>query len=302
MKNRTPIHFAILLSFFAAGCSTDQKQGTMEKQAQTKGTKTTTVRSKDGTTIAYEKSGSGPCIIVVNGALSHRSSPGVKELAALLATNFTVIVYDRRGRGESTETKPYRVQREIEDLEALVQEAGGSAYLVGSSSGAALALLAAEKLGPEKVKKLALYEPPYGAGTTEEYATEKDKVNGLVADGKPGVAVAFFMERRGTPPDKMKAMKTSPEWSDMESMGHTLVYDFEVMGDGTVPVDVAKNIAIPTLVMTGEKSVEFMHATAETIRKSIPGAVRKTLKGQSHNASPEAIAPVLTAFFVPDQQ
>lgn len=273
------------------------KQNAMQTQGKTELTETTTATSKDGTVIAYDKTGTGPGIVVVNGALSHRKYAGANELAGQLAENFTVIFYDRRGRGESTDTKPYAKEREIEDIEAIANEVGGSVYLFGSSSGAALALLAAEKLGPGKVAKLALYEPPYGSATEQEYAEEKAKVNELVRGGKPGDAVAYFLEKRGTPPDKMEGMKKSPEWSGMVRIGHTLVYDFEVMGDGTIPADIAKNIAVPTLVMDGEKSFDFVHATADALGGIIPGAARKTLEGQSHNASPEVLAPVLLAFF-----
>lgn len=257
-----------------------------------------TATSKDGTTIAYEKTGKGPCIILVNGALSHRNLYGEKELAALLAKNFTVIYYDRRGRGESTDTKPYSAAREIEDLEALVQEAGGKVYLYGSSSGATLSLLAAEKLGPEKVIKLALYEPPYGAHKDKQEFTQlKKKISELVAAGKPGDAVTVFMESQGAPADTMEGIKKSPDWKELERVGHTLVYDFEILGDGAIPLDVAKNIVMPTLVMNGEKSFDFMHTTADTLSKIIPDAVRKTLKDQTHEASPEALAPVLNDFF-----
>lgn len=295
MRNIIHIPVAIMLLLFTAGCNNDQKKRKMETQVRDNPTKTTTVISKDGTAIAYEKMGKGPGIILVNGALSHRQS--VKDLAARLSKNFAVIIYDRRGRGESGDTKPYAVEREIEDIEALIDEAGGSAYLFGSSSGAALALLAAEKLGTGKIKKLALYEPPYGSGTKQEFVNEKNKVNELVTDGKPADAITFFMERRGTPPDKMEDMKKSPEWNGMVNMGHTLVYDFEVMGDGTIPADVAKNITIPTLVMDGEKSFDFMHATADAVAKTIPAAKRITLKDQMHNVSPEAVQPVLMEFF-----
>jgi pimeloyl-ACP methyl ester carboxylesterase len=143
----------------------------METQVNADSTKTTTAISKDGTVIAYEKTGKGPGIIIVNGALSYRKLYGEKDhLADMLAKNFTLIFYDRRGRGKSTDTKPYAVVKEIEDIDALVDEAGGSVYLFGSSSGAALALLAAEKLGPKKVTKLALYEPPFGSDTKQEFA------------------------------------------------------------------------------------------------------------------------------------
>jgi pimeloyl-ACP methyl ester carboxylesterase len=296
-ENITHIQIAIMLFFFTASCNNNQKQSSMETHPKGEVTKTTTTISKDGTAIAYEKTGMGASLILVNGALAHRKLYGERDLAVMLAKNFTVIFFDRRGRGESTDTKPYAVAREIEDIEALIDEAGGSAYLYGSSGGAALALLAAERLGPEKITKLALCEPPYGSDTKQEFAKEKNKVNEFVSDGKPGDAVAFFMERRGTPPDKMEGMKKSPEWNGLVRIGHTLVYDFEVLGDGTIPIDVAKNITIPTLVMYGEKSFDFMRATADTIGKIIPGAVRKSIKDQKHDVSPEAAAVVLLDFF-----
>jgi pimeloyl-ACP methyl ester carboxylesterase len=261
-----------------------------------KGQVTKTI-SRDGTAVAYEKIGAGPSIILVNGALAHRNLYGERDLAGMLAENFNVIFYDRRGRGESTDTKPYAIEREIEDIQALVEEAGGSAYLYGSSGGAALALLAAERLGPERVTRLVLCELPYGSDTKREFAKEKNKVNELVRDGKPGDAVTFFMERRGMPPDKIEGMKKSPEWNALVDIGHTLVYDFEILGDGTVPVDVAKNISIPTLIMYGEKSFDFVRATADTVAKIIPGAVREIIKGQTHDVSPDLAAEVLVEFF-----
>jgi pimeloyl-ACP methyl ester carboxylesterase len=256
--------------------------------------------SKDGTIIVYEKTGSGPSLILVNGALAHRKFNGEEDLASLLSEKFTVIYYDRRGRGESSDATPYAVDREIEDIEALVKEAGGKAYLYGSSSGASLALLAAEKLGPEKIAKLVMYEPPYGSDGNEDkhkYATEKKKINELVKTGKPGDAVTVFMESRGMPVEAIQDMKKSPAWKEMERVGPTLVYDFEVLGDGAVPVDIAKNVTIPTQVLVGEKSFDFMHATADSLRKVIPDSNRKTLKDQTHEASPEVLAPVLEAFF-----
>jgi pimeloyl-ACP methyl ester carboxylesterase len=295
MKSVTLIQITIMLFFFAAGCNNNHEQSNMETQE--KGEATTATISKDGTAIAYEKSGQGSTIILVNGALAHRNLFGEGALATLLAKNFTVIFYDRRGRGESGDTKPYTVEREIEDIEALIDEGGGSAYLHGSSGGGALALLAAEKLGPDKVKKLALYEVPYASDTKKEYIKEKYKVNELVANGKPGEAVTFFFERRGMPPDKIEGMKKSPEWNELVRTGPTLVYDFEVLGDGTIPADVAKKISIPTLVMDGEKSFDFVHTTADSVAKNIPGAARKTIKDQTHDLSPEAVAPVLLEFF-----
>jgi len=172
-------------------------------------------------------------------------------------------------------------------------------YLYGVSSGAALALQAAEVLGPGKVIKLALYEPPYSADTgKQEDDGLKKKVNELVAAGKPGDAVTVFLESLGTPPEEMQNMKKSPDWKEMERVGHTLVYDFEVLGNGTVPLEVAQSITVPTQVMDGEKSYEFLHATADAIGENIPGAVRKTLKGQTHQVSPDTLATELKEFFV----
>jgi pimeloyl-ACP methyl ester carboxylesterase len=120
-----------------------------------------TVKSKDGTIIAFDRQGSGPPLILVDGAMGSRAG-GPSELAALLSKDLTVYTYDRRGRNESTDTQPYSVQREIEDIEALVDEGGGSAFVYGISSGAALALEATARLGG-KVRGLALFEPPYSS-------------------------------------------------------------------------------------------------------------------------------------------
>ena len=285
--------------------STDSTNEAMADSTQTNVTTNnitmSTAISKDGTTIAYEKTGKGMVIILVNGGLAHRKLDGETELATRLAKNFTVIIFDRRGRGESSDTKPYSVRKEIEDIDALIKEAGGSAYLFGSSSGAALALLAAEQLGPEKVLRLALYDPPYftDAKDKQKIVQEKTEINELVANGKAGDAVTVFLKNRGTSPDEMEGIRNSPKWKDLERVGHTLVYDFEILGDGSIPLDVAKRIAIPAIVLDGEKSFGSMHATAETLGKVIPGATRKTLKGQTHEVSPEVLAPVLSDFFVP---
>ena len=258
-----------------------------------------TVVSKDATRIAYEKTGKGPNLIIVNGALSYRKSKGVNELVNKLAENFTVTSFDRRGRGESGDTKPYRVEKEMEDIEALIDEAGGSAYMFGVSSGAVLALYAAEKLEQGKILKLALYEPPFGFAKVlgqKEYDDEKKKINELVDASKPGDAMVVFFQSLKTPPEQIEAMKNSPEWKDMESVGHTLVYDFEILGDGNIPLDLAKNVQVPTLILDGEKSFDFMHTTADTLAENISNAKRKTLKGQTHELSPDVIAPVLKEF------
>lgn len=259
-----------------------------------------TLTSKDGTRIAYTKVGHGPAIILVNGALGHRNLNGEKELSALLGKQFKVLYYDRRGRGESEETEPYSVQAEIDDVAALIREAGGKAFLHGTSAGAALALRAAAKLGSEKIIKLSLYEPPYdayvknGKNSFEEVAKE---IKRFVHAGKPGDAVTFFFESIGTPAEVIQGMKKSTAWDATEKLGHTLVYDFEILGGGTIPFDVARSISMPAQVLNGDQSFDFMHSAADMLAKNIPNARRKTLKGQTHQASADALATVLSEFF-----
>lgn len=256
------------------------------------------VTSHDGVKIAFEKNGAGPAVIIVGGALSSRS--GGKPLAALLARHFTVYVFDRRGRGDSTDAPTYAVAREIEDLSALITEAGGSAFLYGVSSGAALALQTAATLGPDKVPKLALYEPPYGldkAKQRADFAEQKRRVNELIRTGRPGDAATYFMSAVGMPPGVLEKLKASPEWEAMRKIDFTLAYDYVVLGDGIVPEAIARRIAVPTLVLDGEKTMDFMHATADRIAALIPGAQRHTLKGQTHQAAPDVAAPVLIEFF-----
>ncbi len=256
------------------------------------------VISNDGTTIAFDKTGTGPALIIVGGALSHRK--GGQPLTGRLAGQFTVYIYDRRGRGESTDAKTYAVEREIEDLAALIADAGGSAYLYGVSSGAALALQTTAKLGAAKVRKLALYEPPFSASDEQqkrEFAEQKRRVNELIKTGQPGDAASYFMSAIGTPTEALEKLKASPEWEGMRKIDFTLAYDYAVLGDGAVPQAIAKSVAVPTLVMDGENTMEFMHATAQQVAQLIPGAERKTLKGQTHQAAPEIVAPVLIEFF-----
>lgn len=260
-----------------------------------------TVTSKDGTLIAYDKTGTGPALILVNGALSYRSFHGAGKLTSLLSKDFTFIDYDRRGRGESTDTQPYSVQREIEDIEALIDSVGGSAYVCGISSGAVLSLLATAALGSSKIQKLALYEAPFGSDSEKDradFASEKMKVVELIEAGKPGEAVNAFLSSMGLPKEALDRMKQSQEWKYMEGVGHTLAYEFAILDDGVIPLDVAKSVSVPTLVLSGAKSFDFMHTAADTLAKVIPQAQRKTLEGQTHDVAPEALAPVLKEFFV----
>jgi pimeloyl-ACP methyl ester carboxylesterase len=256
------------------------------------------VTSKDGTKIAFEKSGTGPALIIVSGALSARAlfEGEPRLLVETLSKHFTVYIYDRRGRGESTDEQPYAVQREIDDLESLIDNAGGRAYLYGVSSGGALSLHAAGKLGAAKVPKLAIYEVPYGQ-SKEVFDKQKQGVNERIKNGKPGDAAAFFLSEIGTPKEALEKMKSSPAWGTIEKIDFTLGYDYQVLGNGAIPRDVVKTITIPALVMAGEKSMDFINTTAKQLAGLMPNAEHKTLKGQMHQPKTEAVAPVLIEFF-----
>jgi pimeloyl-ACP methyl ester carboxylesterase len=259
-----------------------------------------TVTSKDGTRIAYDKLGKGHAVILVGGALVTRSSES--ELAQLLAPHFTVYNYDRRGRGDSADTKPYSVEREIEDIEALINEADGSAYIYGISSGACLALEAVATLG-DKVKKLAIYEAPYvdAEGAAEEWKEFRSKLDELIAADRRSDAVALHMKVVGAPDEAIAGMKASPMWAGMEALAPTLVYDTTVVGeDRAIPTELAAKVKATTLVMDGGASLEtmpFMRPTAEKLATVIPNAQRRTIEGQGHDVSSKVLAPVLVEFF-----
>jgi len=257
----------------------------------------TRVASGDGTQIAFTKAGNGPALVIVSGALSHRALLGDTQLVPKLAEHFSVYTYDRRGRGESGDTKPYAVDREIEDLAAIIDHAGGSAYLYGVSSGAALSLQAAAKLGAAKVTKLAIYDAPYGQ-PQREFDEQKARIDELVKTGQPGDAASYFLSAIGTPPKALEEMKSSPAWDAMKKMDFTLAYDYQVLGDGDVPENVVKAITVPTLVMNGEKSMGFMNASAARMASLIPNARHTTLEGQAHSAAAETMVPLLTEFFI----
>src|SRR5438034_6575443 len=253
-----------------------------------------TVRSKDGTTIAFDMQGDGPAVILVDEAMGTRSSGSKPELARLLAQHFTVYGYDRRGRGESGDTKPYAVGREIEDIDVLIDAAGGSAFLYGHSSGGCLALEATVELG-DRVKKLAIYEAPYNDDPQAQKAWGeyiKNLTEALAADRR-GDAVALFMAYVGMPAAQIEGMRHAPFWSGMEALAPTLAYDHTaIMGsDGSIPRERAARVQVPTLVMTGGSGAPFMLETAKTLSTTIPRA--RTLEGQAHDVHPEALAPVL---------
>lgn len=252
--------------------------------------------SKDGTSIAFDRLGGGPPVILVCGGSVDRMSNAA--LAELLAQHFTVLNYDRRGRGDSGDSPPYAVEREIEDIQALAEAAGGSAFLYGTSSGAALALEAAHAL-PGTIAKLALWEPPYiPAGFPRPPADTAKVFADLVAQGRRGDAAEFFMAKVvGLPPEFVEQARSSPWWPAQEAIAHTLAYDATVMGDYILPAKRAAAVAAPTVVIAGEASFPFMVATAQALADAMPNAQLRTLAGQPHNVDPVVLAPVLVEFF-----
>src|SRR6266568_3038412 len=259
----------------------------------------TTLKSKDGTTIAFDQQGHGPALILVNGAMSTRSDGSKPELARLLAEHFTVYSYDRRGRGDSGDTKPYAVEREIEDIDALIDEAGESAFVYGHSSGGCLALEATVKLG-DKVKKLAMYEVPYNDDPEAQKAwgTYIKNLTEALASNRRGDAVALFMAYVGMPAAQIEGMRHAPFWGGMEAIAPTLAYDAAILAkNGSIPTERAARVHVPTLLLTGGNGAPFMLETAKTLSKTIPVAKLHTIDGQTHDVHPEALAPVLVEFF-----
>ncbi len=264
-----------------------------------------TVTSKDGTTIAYEATGDGPALILVDGALSTSRGESKPELVASLAPRFTVYNYDRRGRGQSGDTQPYTVEREIEDIDALIEQAGGEAFLFGHSSGGCLALEAAGALG-DRVTRVAVYEAPWN----DDPAVQKawgDYLSGLreaLASGRRGDAVALFMSYLGTPPEQIAAMREAPFWPSFEAIAPTLAYDHsEIMGPtAAVPKEELANIEVPVLAICGDASPAFMCTTAHTIGRAVRHGEFRALEGQTHAVPPNVIAPVLIGFFSGEAQ
>ncbi|MFD7744896.1 alpha/beta fold hydrolase [Streptomyces sp. NPDC059698] len=272
---------------------------TREKAAKVE---STTV-SADGTTIAFDKSGEGPAVILVASALADRSD--AKRLAALLAEHFTVVNYDRRGRGASADGSAYAVEREIEDIAALIDQVGGSASLFGSSSGAVLALRAAA--AGLKVNKLAVYEPPFsvapdGFGPPAGFAGQIDAL--LAEDRRSDAVKAFMVKAQGMPSFMVGAMRLMPGvWSNLKGLANTLPYDIAVMGDTQqgkpLPAEPWSAASAPTLVLTGSKSPEGFQRAAKELTGVLPDASHRTLNGLNHGAvamAPKKLAPELIEF------
>ncbi len=259
------------------------------------------ILSRDGTPIAFDRCGEGPAVIVVDGALCYRASGPSGPLAELLSKNFTVYTYDRRGRGDSGNTAPYSVEREVEDIGALIQEAGGSAHVYGMSSGAALALEAACQ--GLSIHKLALFEAPFIVDNTRAPLPDDylPRLNQLVGAGKRGAAVRMFMKLVGVPGFFIAMMRLMPVWSKLVAVAHTLPYDISIVQDyqkgKPLPENRWKGIEAPTLVVDGGKSPNWMRHSMEELAAILPTATHRRLAGQTHMVKPEVLAPVLVDFF-----
>jgi len=261
-----------------------------------------TVTSKDGTKIAFDKVGSGSAVILINGAMSFRAfDPMFAQLAELLSKDFTVYNYDRRGKGESGDTQPFTKNREIEDIQALIADAGGKAMLFGISSGGAIALEAAA--ATPSVSKLAVYEVPFIVDNSraplkdyEGYTTQ------LVKEGKLDDLVEYFMTQvAGVPAEFVGGVKQDQGmWGGMKAIAPTIPYDAAFVGaymEGKpLPVEHWAKVTMPVLVADGGASPEWMGHAADALAKVLPHASRETLTGQTHQVDATVLAPILREF------
>jgi pimeloyl-ACP methyl ester carboxylesterase len=252
------------------------------------------VTSKDGTTIAFDRLGSGQPVVLVTGGSVDRTSN--TPLAQELAPHFTVINYERRGRGPSGDTPPYAIEREVEDIDAVISAAGGPAFLYGTSSGAALAMRAASEGVP--VRKLAMWEPPFILDPAKRPpADQVEQYEEMVADGRRGDAVEYFMSKVvGLPPEFVAGARAQPWWAAQEALAHTLAYDARIMGDYSLPTEQAASVRVPTLVVAGGADMPWMRETAEALARAMPQGRVQLLDGQGHDVDPSVLAPVLTEF------
>ncbi|MFF5159719.1 alpha/beta fold hydrolase [Streptomyces sp. NPDC000348] len=253
------------------------------------------ISSRDGTSLAYESAGRGATVVLVSGAMSTGAT--VAPMAAPLSERFRVVVYDRRGRGGSGDTAPYAVEREVEDLAAVIGAVGGEAALYGVSSGGALALRAAASGLP--VHHVAVYETPYAMSEEDlgERARYTERLTAALAEGRRGDAVELFLRLTGLGEDVIRGARQSPMWAGMESIAPSLAYDDAVMGDGSVPRGLLASIRVPVLSIAGDASPAWMREAARAIAESAPRGTYRTLEGQTHMVEPDVLAPVLADFF-----
>ena len=259
--------------------------------------------SRDGTAIAFDQTGQGPPVILVVGAFNDRSKGA--PLAASLAPRFTVFCYDRRGRGDSGDAAQYAVEREVEDLEAVIAAAGGSASVLGYSSGAVLALKAAAS--GLAITKLALYESPCTTDArpahphplaTSRAANHAAELASLVAAGRRGDAVEYFQTKVVGIPDHIVAqLRDAPFRPALEAMAHTLVYEATIVGEGRIPRELLAKVRSPTLAIAGGASPPFMREAAEALARALPEGRCLVIEGATHDLVPAVLGPVLERFF-----
>ncbi|WP_328780300.1 alpha/beta hydrolase [Streptomyces canus] len=254
-----------------------------------------TTISRDGTTIAYQRTGEGPAVVLVSGAMSTGAT--VAPLAVPLSGGFTVVSYDRRGRGRSGDTEPYDVAREVEDLAALIDALGGEASLYGISSGGALVLDAAASGLP--LRGVAVYEVPYAVyeGGAKERAEYTESLTEALAQGRRGDAVELFLRLTGLAEEMIQGARNSPMWPGMESIAPSLAYDNAVMGDGLVPRARLAAIDVPVLSVAGSASPAWMREAARAVAETAPRGTYRVLEGQTHMVDPNVLAPALAEFF-----
>jgi pimeloyl-ACP methyl ester carboxylesterase len=252
------------------------------------------VTSADGTSIAYQRDGSGPTVILIGGGLDDGSEN--TPLAQELAAQFTVYNFARRGRGDSGETRPYAVQREIEDIAALIAQAGGSACLFGASSGGMFALEAAA--AGLAVERVAVYEVPYDTaeGALQRALDYQEQFGVALAEGRRSDALSLFMRLAGSSENDIAEAKTSPFWPGLEDLADTLAYDATLYGPP--PTDRLVTITQPVLVITGGSN-DYFEQAADAVAASLAGGERHVIEGQGHVADPRVMASVLARFFKP---
>lgn len=249
------------------------------------------LHSADGTEIAFERSGQGPPLVVVVGAFSDHSSS--TTLASGLGDAFTVYAYDRRGRGESGDTPPYSVRREVEDVARLIDAAGEPAFVFGRSSGGSLALEAAAAGVPTRA--LVVHEPPYTNGPTVAFA---ERLEELVAEGRDADATVAFLELLGTPSSVVEQMRREPAWDEMQKYAPTLSYEVRLCNNGAPPLDRLANVAAPTLATAGENSPAWAREGAQAIAAAVPTGEARVLEGQGHAPADAVLVSLLKGFFL----
>jgi pimeloyl-ACP methyl ester carboxylesterase len=257
-----------------------------------------TITSLDGTVIDYDRYGEGPAVVFIGGASTYREIDETTSETArrLAAEGFTAVDYDRRGRGRSGDVHPWSLDREVEDLAALITASGGAAALCSNSSGADIALAAAG--GDVGVTAMVLYEPPFFAGTS--LADDLAVLGSLLAEGKNEEAMRYNLTSViGLPPDVVDGMAQAPSWAARVAVAPTLLYDHAATHEINVDPDWHTrwaDVTVPTLVCSGDQTFPGMPEAADAVAAALPNASRWTVSGQGHKPAPEAIVPVLVEF------